>query len=448
MHAFEANFDGLVGPTHNYAGLSYGNVASTGNGQRTANPRLAARQGLDKMKALADLGFRQGVLAPHERPDVASLRQLGFAGSDAQVIARAAREAPAVLAACSSASPMWTANAATVSPSADSADGRVHFTPANLNNKFHRAIEHPTTGRVLAATFADPRCFAHHPALPAHMAFGDEGAANHTRLCADYGAPGVQLFVYGQRAFDASANGPRRYPARQTLEASQAVARQHGLNPARVVFAQQAPAAIDAGVFHNDVIAVGNRDVLFYHQHAFADADATLAALADAMHGVGASLRPLQVPAAAVSIEDAVRSYLFNSQLLSRADGRMLLVVPEECRHVEPVWAYLQDLLASQGPIAEVRVFDLKQSMQNGGGPACLRLRVALTADECAAVNPAVWINDDRYASLCAWVDRHYRDRLSADDLADPQLLQECRTALDELTQLLQLGSIYPFQRG
>ncbi len=291
MHAFEANFDGLVGPTHNYAGLSYGNVASTGNGQRAANPRLAARQGLDKMKALADLGFRQGVLAPHERPDVASLRQLGFAGSDAQVIARAAREAPAVLAACSSASPMWTANAATVSPSADSADGRVHFTPANLNNKFHRAIEHPTTGRVLAATFADPRCFAHHPALPAHMAFGDEGAANHTRLCADYGAPGVQLFVYGQRAFDASANGPRRYPARQTLEASQAVARQHGLNPARVVFAQQAPAAIDAGVFHNDVIAVGNRDVLFYHQHAFADADATLAALADAMQGVGACAR-------------------------------------------------------------------------------------------------------------------------------------------------------------
>ena len=245
-----------------------------------------------------------------------------------------------------------------------------------------------------------------------------------------------------------SANGPRRYPARQTLEASQAVARQHGLNPARVVFAQQAPAAIDAGVFHNDVIAVGNRDVLFYHQHAFAAADATLAALADAMHGVGASLRPLQVPAAAVSIEDAVRSYLFNSQLLSRADGRMLLVVPEECRHVEPVWAYLQDLLASQGPIAEVRVFDLKQSMQNGGGPACLRLRVALTADECAAVNPAVWINDARYASLCAWVDRHYRDRLSADDLADPQLLQECRTALDELTQLLQLGAVYPFQRG
>jgi succinylarginine dihydrolase len=137
---------------------------------------------------------------------------------------------------------------------------------------------------------------------------------------------------------------------------------------------------------------------------------------------------------------------LFNSQLLSKADGKLTIVVPEESRNIERVWAYLQKLVSSGGPINEVKVFDLKQSMQNGGGPACLRLRVALSDAELAAVNPAVLMTDTLFTTLNAWVDKHYRDRLSGDDLADPQLLVECRTALDELTQILQLGSVYPFQ--
>ena len=62
MKYFEANFDGLVGPTHNYAGLSVGNVASLNNAKNTSNPKQAAKQGLAKMKALADLGMVQGVL--------------------------------------------------------------------------------------------------------------------------------------------------------------------------------------------------------------------------------------------------------------------------------------------------------------------------------------------------------------------------------------------------
>ena len=156
MKPCEVNFDGLVGPTHNYGGLSYGNVASQSNSQQGSNPREAARQGLAKMKALMELGFTQGVLAPQERPDVAALRRLGFTGSDAEVIAQAARDAMPLLVASCSASSMWVANAATVSPSADTADGRVHFTAANLNCKFHRSIEHPTTSRVLQAMFANP----------------------------------------------------------------------------------------------------------------------------------------------------------------------------------------------------------------------------------------------------------------------------------------------------
>ncbi len=446
MTAYEMNFDGLVGPTHNYGGLSYGNVASQSNSQAISNPKEAAKQGLAKMKALMDMGFKQGVLAPQERPDVAALRRLGFTGSDAEVIARAAREAMPQLVASCSASSMWTANACTVSPSADTADARVHFTAANLNCKFHRSIEHPTTSRVLQAMFASQEHFAHHPALPAVSQFGDEGAANHTRFCKSYGEPGVEFFVYGRSAFDSRYPAPARYPARQTLEASQAVARLHGLSEEGVVYAQQNPAVIDQGVFHNDVIAVGNGEVLFYHQDAFLDTDKVLGELGSKLAARGGNFQAVCVPNSAVSVEDAVKSYLFNSQLLTRADGSMLLVVPDECRNNASVWRYLEQLTAGNGPIREVRVFDLKQSMQNGGGPACLRLRVALKEQELAAVNPGVVMSLELHDRLVAWVDKHYRDRLSEADLADPQLLIECRTALDELTQILKLGSVYPFQ--
>ena len=446
MSAFEMNFDGLVGPTHNYGGLSYGNVASQSNSQVASNPKEAALQGLGKMKALMDMGFKQGVFAPQERQDVAALRSLGFAGTDAQVIAQAAKEAMPLLAAVSSASSMWTANSCTVSPSADTADGRVHFTAANLNCKFHRSIEHPTTSRVLGAMFNNEQHFAHHAALPAVGQFGDEGAANHTRFCKGYGDAGVEFFVYGRSAFDSRYPAPQRYPARQTLEASQAIARLHGLSDEGVVYAQQNPAVIDQGVFHNDVIAVGNGEVLFYHQDAFLDTEQVLAELAAKLGRRGGNFQAVCVPREAVTVDDAVRSYLFNSQLLTRADGNMLLIVPEECRNNSNVWNYLQQLTSGSGPIREVKVFDLKQSMQNGGGPACLRLRVALKENELAAVNPGVIMTPNLYETLTTWVGKHYRDRLAEADLADPQLLIECRTALDELTQILKLGAVYPFQ--
>ena len=445
MQATEANFDGLVGPTHNYAGLSFGNVASQNNEKSIANPKAAAKQGLRKMKQLADLGFHQGVLPPQERPSMRLLRELGFSGDDATVIARVAKDAPELLAAASSASAMWTANAATVSPSADTHDGRVHFTPANLCSKLHRAIEHESTRRTLRAIFSDSDRFAVHEALPGTPALGDEGAANHTRFCSEYGTRGVEFFVYGRSEYRRGPE-PKRFPARQTFEASRAVAHRHGLEEAATVYAQQNPDVIDAGVFHNDVIAVGNGEVLFYHEDAFLETDKMLAELQGKLGKRGGNFQSICVPRSQVTVEDAVRSYLFNSQLLSRADGSMLLIVPEECRGNERVWQYLQSLTSSGGLIREVKVFDLKQSMQNGGGPACLRLRVALKETELAAVNPGVIMTAPLYDTLTQWVGKHYRDRLSESDLADPQLLLECRTALDELTQILKLGAVYPFQ--
>ncbi|MBB5189341.1 succinylarginine dihydrolase [Silvimonas terrae] len=447
MSAREANFDGLVGLTHNYAGLSFGNVASQNNAASVANPRAAAKQGLRKMKALADMGFLQGVLAPQERPSMRFLRSQGFHGSDHEMILRAAKEAPAILAAASSASSMWVANAATVSPSADTPDGRVHFTPASLSSKLHRAIEAPTTTRVLQAVFRSDQHFAFHPPLLGTPALGDEGAANHTRFCADYGQRGVEFFVYGRSEY-AGGPAPVKYPARQTLEASAAIARVHGLAADTVVLAQQHPDVIDAGVFHNDVIAVGNRDILFCHEHAFLDQPGVLAEIRRKLSPLGAELKVIEVPASAVSVRDAVTSYLFNSQLLTRPDGKTVLVVPQECRDNPHVSAYLDQLMASRGPIDDVLVFELRESMRNGGGPACLRLRVVLNEAEQAAVNPQVWINDQSFTLLDDWIGRHYRDRLVDSDLADPKLLDECRTALDELTRILNLGSVYDFQQA
>ncbi len=441
----EANFDGLVGPTHNYAGLSYGNVASSAHGGRASSPREAALQGLAKMKALADLGLVQGVLPPHERPDVGFLRRLGFSGSDARVIESAANADRTLLAIACSASAMWTANAATVAPSADTADRRLHFTPANLIEKAHRAIEPDTTRRALSAIFRDSERFVIHAPLPASQAFGDEGAANHTRLASSIDSAGVHVFVYGRHAFSGDAPAPRRFPARQTYEASAAVARLHELASERCLFVQQRPDVIDRGVFHNDVIAVGHERVLFFHEEAFLNEDGVLRALAETIEG----FTPMRVETRAISVEDAVKSYLFNSQLV-RAPGHagLLLIAPAECGEVPSVDRYLRDHVGPGAPIEAVRTFDLRQSMRNGGGPACLRLRVVLDDRERAAVNAACLIDDAVHARLAAWVEKHYRDELRPDELSDPNLLVESRTALDELTQILDLGSLYAFQRA
>ena len=436
------NFDGLPGPTHNYSGLARGNLAAERNAQQVANPREAALQGLAKMRSLATRGYAQGVLPPHERPSVSALRALGFGGSDHEVIVAAGRDAPEILAACSSAAAMWVANAATISARADCGDGRVHFTPANLVTHFHRALEAPVTTRVLRAIFADETRFRVHDPLPAVPQFGDEGAANHTRFAADVTVPGVELFVYGRRGF-ASGPAPARFPARQTREASEAIARRHGLDATRTIYAQQRPDVIDAGVFHNDVIAVGEGTFLFCHERAFVDQGAVLTALQDA---VGPAFRTIVIRDDELPVADAVGTYLFNSQLLPREDGRFLLVAPAECRAHRATSELLDRLIADGTPVADVLTFDLRQSMRNGGGPACLRLRVPLTPEDRAAIAANVFLDDALDSSLEAWIRRHYRDRLAPADLRDPALLDESRRALDELTQMLRLPAVYPFQ--
>jgi succinylarginine dihydrolase len=441
--AVEANADGLVGPTHSFAGLSPGNLASTGNKGLKSSPRGAVKEGIGKMMQLADLGLPQFALPPVARPDIDFLRRIGFAGTEAQVLEKAWKDAPLLAAAAASASSMWAANAATVTPSVDAEDGRVHFTPANLLTNLHRSLEHRQTGRGLSRLFPDQSRFAVHDALPEQPHFADEGAANHVRLCADHGEPGVNMLVYGRGAYEPWEG---RFPARQTLEASQAVARRHGAQ--RAVFPMQSRSAIHDGAFHNDVVAVGARQCLFFHERAFED---TAAMKADVLRAAGDHFEPafVEVAEADLPFGDAIRSYLFNSMLISvPGEDRLTLISPIEVQETATSKAVVDRLIASNGPIGQVIYVDVRQSMRNGGGPACLRLRVVLTDAELAATNPAQRVDAALAARLTDWADRRYRDQLSVDDLADPQLVIEVREALDELTGILGLGAdFYPFQQ-
>ncbi|WP_417226650.1 N-succinylarginine dihydrolase [Amphritea sp.] len=441
----EVNFDGLIGPSHNYAGLSPGNLASNQHKGQIASPRQAALQGLEKMWRLVQLGQTQGVLPPACRPDFDTLRRLGFHGNSEQVLSQAHRQAPHLLAACYSASSMWAANAATVSSSLDSPDKRIHFTPANLITTFHRAIETTSSGTLLQRIFPNPKHFYHHPSLPAQSHFADEGAANHTCLCPTHRHPGLTLLVYGRGNQTAT---PQRFPARQTQAACEALIRQHNLSTSHVLLAQQNPKVIDQGVFHHDVIGVGQRNLLLLHQDAWVNQASLLYRLQQQWQRLESDT-PLiihQINRQDLSVKNAVDSYLFNSQLISLADQTMLLLAPANCLASPQAQNAIDQLIDGPNPVNAVEYIDLTQSMNNGGGPACLRLRVPMSETELAAVHSPVLLNEPLYQQLKNWINRHYRDQLAPEDLADPHLANEICTALEQLTEILALPHLYSFQ--
>lgn len=415
MALVEINFDGIIGPSHNYAGLSLGNIASASNAGDTSYPRAAALQGLAKMRHNLALGLTQGFLLPLPRPNAAFLAAIGADGSEDRRL----------LAAAWSASSMWTANAATVSPAPGTADGRCHLTAANLVTMPHRSQEWPDTVKQLRLAFADSAHFVVHDAVPA--CFGDEGAANHMRMGSGHDAPGIEIFVYGK------SGGP--FPARQHEQASRAVARLHGLDPARTLFVEQNPEAIAAGAFHNDVVAVANERVLFTHEQAFADPDGTYAAIRERLPEAEIVI----VPAAAVSLADAIKSYLFNAQLLTLPSGEMALVIPLEAWEHAAVRAWLDAMLVSKGPIRRVLPVDVRQSMANGGGPACLRLRVV--ADP-TWVDPRFLLDDAKIARVEAVVAAHWPQSLRPEQLGDPALAAQVIAARNELLKVLSLDEL------
>ncbi|WP_432798300.1 N-succinylarginine dihydrolase [Poriferisphaera sp. WC338] len=444
-NTIELQLDGLVGPTHNYAGLASGNIASASNKHLTSNPRTAALQGLEKARTVASLGIPQAILPPHPRPFLPLLHEHQFTGDIYSSVRQAFDQAPHILAAAYSASPMWAANAATHSPSPDTPDHKLHFTPANLNSNLHRSIEHHYTANLLQQIFHDPSHFKHHHTLPHHLP--DEGAANHTRLCPTYNASGLHLFTFGKQSPDHHPSHETISPipegdGRQLRAASYAIAQQHHLDAHNTFYLQQAPRAVSAGVFHNDVIAVGNRNLYLYHSTAYVGAQHTLLLIKDrfqTLHEV--PLHLVEIHEEDLPLEDAVATYLFNSQLLtppSTPDSQHLLC-PAEVREHTKAWSVVQKLLENEY-LSDVHIVDVRQSMMNGGGPACLRLRVTLTPDQLAAMHQPAILTEELYLILRDIIQTYYRDELSPPDLADPDLIIESQTALEKIYAALQLN--------
>jgi succinylarginine dihydrolase len=412
----EINFDGIVGPSHNYAGLSLGNLASTRNAGDVSQPRAAALQGVDKMRANLALGLAQGIFLPHPRPHRQWLEQLGTTIEQAEAV---------IAANAMSASAMWAANAATVSPAPDTADGKCHLTVANLRTMPHRSHEWLSTYQQCRVAFADAAHFEVHAPVP--PAFGDEGAANHMRLAPAHDQPGLEIFVYGVSG--------GAFPVRQHLEASKAVARLNRLDPERMLFAQQSEEAIAAGAFHNDVVAVANERVLFAHEQAFADKDTLVAACERLVPG----FEYVEVPAADVPLGDAIRSYLFNAQLVTPPDGQPTLIVPSEARETPTVWRWIERHVAGNGPIRRVEVVDVRQSMANGGGPACLRLRVA--ADP-STVDPRFLVDEPKLDRMADVIRREWPEQVHHEELRQPALIADIERARAALLDALGLAEL------
>ena len=434
--AIEVNFDGIIGLSHNYGGLSHGNLASSANKDTISYPKRAALEGLEKAWSLSQLGLVQGMLPPQMRPFLPSLRNIGFGGTDIEILETAWHNDKRLIANISAASSMWAANAGTISPSADCKDGRLHVTIANLITMPHRAIEAQTTLKIMQRLLGNNKYFCVHKALPAHSLFGDEGAANHMRMCADHGGQALEIFVFGRDGFE---KYDAEFPARQTLQTGEAIMRKHGLKQNLTLHLQQGKKAIAAGAFHNDVVAIANRNVLFYHEFAFEDKSA-IDAIKIAANGIFEPIF-IEVSNDEVPINDAIKSYLFNTQLLDIPNETgMTLIAPMECFENARVKTYLEQLIKGNCPITNVQYVDVRQSMNNGGGPACLRLRMVLTPTELAALGGRFILDAALYNDLKKWINRHYRETLIQNDLINIALLEECQSALNELCHIMDLG--------
>lgn len=449
--AYEVQFDTLPSLTHFYGGLARGNLPSMENEGTVSNPKMAALESLEKMKFVHGLGIKQAVLPPQERPFLPGLIELGFKGNAATVLKEVKKEQAAIGEALSSSAFMWTANSATVSPSVDSSEGRLQITPANLGFHLHRSIEASANYTLFKAIFRNPIFFTVNAPLPSTPILFDEGAANQMRFCKEHHLPGVEFFVYGSNPFDEGEKGilTKKFPARQSFEASSAIARLHGLFKENTVFALQHPKAIDAGAFHNDVVAMSNLNLLIIHEQALAFQKDVLSRLQKTVRAVcDTDLRIIEVKETEIPLAEAIKSYLFNSQILSLPDGTMTLLAPVECQHSPVVSLWIQSLLNDQdNPISTVHFLSLKQSMLNGGGPACLRLRAVLTYEEIKELPPTLFFTPALYERLKEIILKYYPDRMTLDELLEPELYQKSCAALEEFSRALNLRKIYSFQK-
>jgi succinylarginine dihydrolase len=435
---FEVNFDGIPGPTHLFAGLSKGNIASQINSGKISSPKKAALQSLEKINTIYRLGIKQAIVPPHRKPNITPLSVYGFQGSLQEQLKQAHDTDPKLFAGLYSSSNMWTANAATVSPSPDTQSGKLQLTIANLKSNFHRSLESFKTYDIFRKIFSSVLISVHSP-LPGLSP--DEGAANHLRFCEDYGQEGLEVFVF---SFGVKEELPRTklFDPRQSREASLEVIRKHEIKHSLTIF--QNPEAIDAGVFHNDVISTGNKNFFFYHEKSFFKNSETIQNISNEYKKItNKDLILLEVKEKELSLNNAVSSYLFNSQILS-PEGKegMILFAPKECERFEKVRKYINKIILDPAnPLTEVIYFDLNESMQNGGGPACLRLRIVMNEAQLKDINQSLMFNDALYKKLKQLIEENYPDELKLEDLTKPEIVEKISICFDKYEEIFNINT-------
>jgi succinylarginine dihydrolase len=435
----EVNLDGLVGPTHHFGGLGVGNLASHAHRGQVSNPQEAALQGLAKMSLVHSLGIPQFFLPPLRRPNLNWLSQVGWSGTPDEQLRQSWAHDPEMLSAAYSSAFMWMANAATVSPRFDSRDHRTHLTVANLSSNLHRSQEASERYIMLREMFAPVSDVEVHAPLPSSTALRDEGAANHMRLWAATDRPGVEIFVYGSD----NPTSRSQFPSRQSLRSVQAIARLHQLDPEYTFFIEQHPEAIAAGVFHNDVIATSHQHLLLHHERAFINAEPELERIEQAFKKrTGAPLLRIVVGEDQLALNEAIKSYLFNSQIVTPAgsDG-MTILCPKQCEEIPAanrlITSWLHD---ANNPIQDVRYVPLEQSMAGGGGPACLRLRVELSESQIASIPEGFRLTPERIDWLESWFRKYYPRQLTGQDLADPEMAKHALETIGVLYESMNLN--------
>jgi succinylarginine dihydrolase len=114
-------------------------------------------------------------------------------------------------------------------------------------------------------------------------------------------------------------------------------------------------------------------------------------------------------------------------------------VVPSEAWDSASVRHWLDATLAGNGPIRRVIPVDVRQSMANGGGPACLRLRVV--ADP-ATIDPRFLVDDAKLDWVADVVRRHWPEQIHHDDLQSAALIGDVEGARAALLEALDLGQL------
>lgn len=414
----ELNIDGLIGPTHHFGGLGVGNKASEESQHQASNPRAAALEGLHKMQLVSSLGITQLYLPPPARPAWGWLENLGFTGDRREILARCAEASPILLSAAYSSAFMWTANAATMSAATDTMDACTHLKVANLSANLHRSIESEERYQQLRSLFANVPRVSVQPALLGCAPLRDEGAANVMRLCSPSGSEGCYVFVYGSDDGPNDLQQARRRPPRQCMLASQLVAQSLQIASDRCIFVQQTPEAIDAGVFHNDVIATSHENLLLYHEQAFVDGVAFINQLHEQFSKrTNESLLAIQIQASELSLAEAVSTYLFNSQIVTQSDGSWRMICPSACQVSESVQSFLARLQRAVPRLKQIDYVHLQQSMANGGGPACLRLRVILDEEQIRQLPKSSIVTEDAAHRLQSIIESEYPTHVTMSDL-------------------------------